>query len=340
MSPNHRRPVSLKPADYHAAASFERELRGPLASSWTPVCRADELPGAGAQKAVVVAAQPVLVTRDAEGRFAALSNVCRHRGMTLVEGETRAEVIRCPYHLWAYGLDGRLAAAPFMDGADLSACDLPRYAVAEWGGWVFVSLAGDQAPLEAALAPLPSALDAAHLASLKVGYRLAFDHAWNWKVLVENFGESYHHIGTHAGTLQTLWPGGQTDASPSGASWIDLRHPIHPEIGALQVYVVFPLFMLALTPSSVVWYRMTPLGPERIALEIVGLYPPDVVADAEGMAQGEAQLMAVHLEDIAACDRVQAGLRAPDAILGPLSPLEAGVARFRDWVAAQGQGSA
>jgi hypothetical protein len=76
-----------------------------------------------------------------------------------------------------------------------------------------------------------------------------------------------------------------------------------------------------------------PLGPERIALEIVGLYPPDVAADAERMAQGEAQLMAVHLEDIAACERVQAGLRAPDAILGPLSPLEAGVARFRDWVA-------
>jgi predicted Zn-dependent peptidase len=29
-------------------------------------------------------------------------------------------------------------------------------------------------------------------------------------------------------------------------------------------------------------------------------------------------------------ERVQAGLRSPDAILGPLSPLEAGVARFRE----------
>jgi nitrite reductase/ring-hydroxylating ferredoxin subunit len=276
----------------------------------------------------------VLVTRDGEGRLGALSNVCRHRGMTLVADEACADLVRCPYHLWAYRLDGRLATAPFMDGADLSGCDLPRYAAAEWGGWVFVSLASDPSPLEAALTPLPSALDAARMAELKIGYRLGFEHAWNWKVMVENFGESYHHIGTHTETLQPLWPGGQTDASPSGATWIDLRHPDHPVVGALQVYVVFPLFLLALTPAGgVVWYRLTPLAPERIQLEIVGLHAPEAAGDAERMARDKAQLLAIHLEDMAVCERVQTGLRAPDAVLGPLSPLEAGIARFREWVA-------
>ena len=325
----------LRPADYHSAASFERERRERLAAAWTPVCRSEELAGAGAQRASPVAGQPVLVTRDAEGRVHALSNVCRHRGMTLVDGEAKADVVRCPYHLWAYGLDGRLAAAPFMDGADLSACDLPRYHAAEWGGWVFASLAEAPPPLEDALAPLPAALDAGHLAGLTIGYRLSFEHAWNWKVMVENFGESYHHIGTHAQTLQPIWPGGRTDASPSGASWIDLRHPDHPQVGTLSVYVVFPLFLLALTPAdgSAVWYRLTPLGPERIALEIVGLFAPEAAADPDRMARAQAQILAVHQEDMVACERVQAGLSAADAILGPLSPLEAGVARFREWVA-------
>ncbi|HEY1927642.1 MAG TPA: aromatic ring-hydroxylating dioxygenase subunit alpha [Caulobacteraceae bacterium] len=326
----------LTPTDYHAAASFERERRERLAPGWTPVCRAEELAGAGAQKAVVVAGQPVLVARGTDGAVRALSNVCRHRGMILVEGDARGEVIRCPYHLWAYGLDGRLAAAPFMGEADLAGCDLPRYAAGEWGGWVFVSLAAEPAPLDEALAPLSGALDAARLAELKIGYRLAFEHDWNWKVMVENFGESYHHIGTHAQTLQTLWPGGRTDASPSGAGWIDLRHPDHPQAGTLQVYVVFPLFLLALTPAdgSAVWYRLTPVAPERIALEIVGLFPPEAAADRTQMAAAKAQVLAIHMEDVAACERVQAGLRAPDAVLGPLSPLEAGVARFRAWVAA------
>lgn len=325
----------LTPRDYVDAASFERE-RQRLGAAWTPVCRADEVAGAGAQKSVVVAGVPVLVTRGQDGALHALSNVCRHRGMTLVDGEARADAIRCPYHLWAYRLDGALAAAPFMDGADLGGCDLPRYAVAEWGGWVFVSLSPQPSPLADALAPLAGALDPAALAGLKVGYRLAFEHAWNWKVMVENFGESYHHIGTHAGTLQPLWPGGQTDASASGPGWIDLRHPDHPEAGTLGVYVVFPLFLLAVTPAqgSTVWYHLTPLGPERIQLEIVGLYPPEAAADADAMARDQATLFAIHQEDMAACERVQAGLRSPDAILGPLSPLEAGVARFREWVAA------
>jgi hypothetical protein len=51
------------------------------------------------------------------------------------------------------------------------------------------------------------------------------------------------------------------------------------------------------------------------------------------MAHAQAQILAVHQEDMVACARVQAGLKAADAILGPLSPLEAGVARFRAWVA-------
>lgn len=335
MTSQSARAAVLTPADYWTAASFEREQRTRLAGGWTPVCRAGEFDSAGAQKPVFVAGQPVLVTRDADGGLNAISNVCRHRGMTLVDADAKAERVRCPYHLWTYGLDGRLAAAPFMGDADLAACDLPRYAAADWGGWVFVSLAAEPGSLAAALAPLPDALDPEHLASLQVGYRLAFDHAWNWKVMVENFGESYHHIGTHAGSLQQLWPGGQTDASPSGAGWIDLRHPDHPLAGVLQVYVVFPLFLLALTDAgeSVAWYRLTPLGPERIALEIVGLYPPALAADAERMARDKAQLLAIHMEDIEACERVQAGLKAPDAVLGPLSPLEAGVARFREWVA-------
>jgi len=334
MTSHLARAATLTAADYWTATAFEHEQRAALARAWTPVCRADEVEGAGAQKPVLVAGQPVLLTRGGDGALGAISNVCRHRGMTLVEAAERAEAIRCPYHLWTYGLDGRLAAAPFMGDADLAGCDLPRYAAGEWGGWVFVSLASEPGSLANSLAPLPEALDERRLASLRVGYRLAFDHAWNWKVMVENFGESYHHIGTHADTLQQLWPGGRTDASSSGAGFIDLRHPQHPEAGSLHVYVVFPLFLLALTDvgESVVWYRLTPLAAERIGLEIIGLYPPELAADAARMERDRAQLLAIHLEDIAACERVQAGLRAPDAVLGPLSPLEAGVARFREWV--------
>jgi nitrite reductase/ring-hydroxylating ferredoxin subunit len=65
---------------------------------------------------------PLLLTREADGRFRAFLNVCRHRGMRLVaatgKAEPRAGVV-CPYHGWTYKLDGalrhRLHAEAFDD---------------------------------------------------------------------------------------------------------------------------------------------------------------------------------------------------------------------------------
>ena len=326
--------MSLSPQDFVSADTFERECVALFGRSWTPVCRSEDVAEPGAQKPALVGRTPVIVARGRDGCLRALSNVCRHRAMTLIDADTRADVIRCPYHLWTYGLDGALLAAPFMDGAPLEGCALPSYGVAEWGGWAFVDLSRSAPPLPTLLGPLAERLEPARLASLKAGFRIALTHDWNWKVMVENFGESYHHIGAHAGTLQPLWPGGETDASPSTPDWIDIRHPTHPAAGELGVFVVFPVFLLATTPASggAVWYRLIPIAPERIELEIVGLYPPEASADEGEMARARAEIWAVHQEDIVVCERVQAGLRSPDAVLGPLSPLEAGVARFRDWV--------
>lgn len=327
--------ATLTPADYVSAAAYARE-RGLLARAWMPVCRSEELAGAGAQRPVRVAETPILLTRDKVGAVRALSNVCRHRGMILASEPGTAQLVRCPYHLWAFGLDGQLMAAPFMEPASLVDCDLPVYRAGEWGGFVFVCLDPDAPPLEDTLAPMAETLKPERLAGLKIGWRIALQHDWNWKVLVENFGESYHHIGPHAGTLQPLWPGGRTDSSAGGSDWLEIVHPDHPEAGALQVWVVFPLFLLAATThgQGAIWYRITPTGPESLDLEVLGLEPPEACADAERMAAGRGMTMAVHQEDIIVCDGVQAGLRSPDAVLGPLSPLEAGVARFRRWIEA------
>src|SRR3569623_1838450 len=54
---------------------------------------------------------PMLLSRDSEGIVRAFLNVCRHRGMRLVESaqcaQTQASMV-CPYHGWTYMLDGRL----------------------------------------------------------------------------------------------------------------------------------------------------------------------------------------------------------------------------------------
>ena len=49
--------------------------------------------------------------------------------------------IRCPYHGWSYGLDGRLVGAPHMDDS-FRREEYPLHSVQadEWDGFVFLNL--------------------------------------------------------------------------------------------------------------------------------------------------------------------------------------------------------
>ena len=65
---------------------------------------------------------PLLLLRDKAGEIRVFENVCRHRGMILVEEKRRfGGVIRCPYHSWCYSLDGKLRATPHVGGPGVNA---------------------------------------------------------------------------------------------------------------------------------------------------------------------------------------------------------------------------
>ena len=63
------------------------------------------------------------MVRDREGQLRVFQNICRHRGMILIEkpGKIR-RAIRCPYHSWCYELDGRLRAGPVAGRTDCPLC--------------------------------------------------------------------------------------------------------------------------------------------------------------------------------------------------------------------------
>ena len=75
------------------------------------------------------------------------------------KGTLRSRRIVCPYHAWAYDLDGQLVAAPRrMATPDFEMGDFSLFqvAVGSWGGFVFVNLAGkDAAPLSDGLGAMP-----------------------------------------------------------------------------------------------------------------------------------------------------------------------------------------
>ena len=144
---------------------------------WHCVGREDEFAEPGAYRTLTIGRDPVIVVRDGESGLRAMSNVCRHRMMTLVHGEGRlGHRITCPYHAWSYASDGRLTGATHVaDDFDMASCRLPQFQVEVWQGWVYVNLDPTAPPLGPRLAGLGERYDRHHMARYRSLFRVDVD---------------------------------------------------------------------------------------------------------------------------------------------------------------------
>ena len=113
---------------YLDAEVYEREKEAIFYRNWIYVTHVSALARAGDYATLKVADEHVFVVRDHKGALRAYYNVCRHRAHLLLEGHGNAKVITCPYHAWAYGLDGTLRNAPLSD--DVPGFDKSQFCLA------------------------------------------------------------------------------------------------------------------------------------------------------------------------------------------------------------------
>ena len=185
---------------------YEREKQAIFYRNWIYVTHISALAKAGDYATLAIADENVFVVRDHKGALKAYYNVCRHRAHLLLAGHGNAKVITCPYHAWAYGLDGTLRNAPLSDdvpGFDKSRFCLVPVRVEELFGLVFVNLDPDAEPL-AALAPdLADDLQdkVPQLPDLEIIDTQSFPSGQairaNWKVVADNYLECYHCAKAH-----------------------------------------------------------------------------------------------------------------------------------------------
>ncbi len=86
--------------------------------------------------------EPLIISRNRDGRLLAISAVCQHRAMLVAEGSGNTKLFRCPYHHWSYALDGTLIGAPAMERAcnfNKKEHSLPQIKLEIWNGFVFVN---------------------------------------------------------------------------------------------------------------------------------------------------------------------------------------------------------
>jgi phenylpropionate dioxygenase-like ring-hydroxylating dioxygenase large terminal subunit len=192
-----RQPVDraqlLPPRVFHDPQVFAYEQAEWFTQTWLYVCREEDVRVTGSYVLATVAGESIIVLRDRGGDVRALSNVCRHRGSTIVD-EPAGKLVRlqCPYHAWIYELDGSLKRAPHTDQIhDFPAADygLHQLNVDSWQGFVFVNLSPSPGPLSEYLADLPSLVARYPIAGLVRARKIEYAVNANWKVIAENYSE-------------------------------------------------------------------------------------------------------------------------------------------------------
>jgi nitrite reductase/ring-hydroxylating ferredoxin subunit len=325
---------------YTDPRAFERERETMFRGAWSPVVRADALPPGG-YAAVDFFGDPIVVTRNDAGALAAFSNVCLHRACPIAEGNgsARGGVLSCPYHRWTYDLEGRLRGAIHMERAidfDKRAQRLPPLTVEEWQGWVMVNTDVDAAPIGPQLGALSQVLEPYRVAEMKELCTLEFPSPWNWKVMVDNFMESYHVMAAHPKTLQPIYPAELTYVEPLEGPFVLLENPsVVPSAGALWVACVYPSFLFAVTRGErpiVTWYDMRNFRHDSFHLSIRVMGHPEWFQNPDDAADMAEIVRAIHLEDIRMCEGVWRGLNSRFARPGRLSHLEESTWRFHEYV--------
>ncbi len=273
---------------YYGDDFYERECRTVFTRNWVHVAGGHDVPEPGDAHPVTVAGLPVVLVRQRDGSVRGFHNVCRHRGCLLVTEKQQARpVLTCKFHAWGYGLDGALRRTPYWNAEDGTAdpsFDPQRFsllpvATAMWCDQVFVRLAEDGPSFEEHIGPLARRWAAYDLSLLRYGFDVPYEVSANWKLVIQNFLDTYHLPFLHP-QLGTVAQAKNYDDVNEGDTALgisyraggvekdkgDLDMPIFPDLpprerAAQDILVLYPNTLVELVAGHLLFIRIDPAGP-------------------------------------------------------------------------------
>ncbi|MDH4564106.1 aromatic ring-hydroxylating dioxygenase subunit alpha [Pseudomonas sp. BN411] len=197
---------ALPGAAYSDSEVYRQDLERIWHREWIFAGHTFELEKPGQYLTLQIGDYPIAVVRGGDGQVRAFHNACRHRGSKVCT-EAKGKVARlvCPYHKWAFDLDGKLLFARNM-GPDFDAADYglkPAHCQVV-NSYIYVCVA-DKAPDFTRFRDAVSPFITPHnLEDCKVAFESNLVERGNWKLVFENNRECYHCDGSHPELLNSF----------------------------------------------------------------------------------------------------------------------------------------
>ena len=288
---------------------------------WHPIAIAQELTPERPKKRLRVLGEDLVLYRDQAGGYGLVQEMCLHRGASLYYGFIEDGDIRCPYHGWMYDTTGKVVGVPEkidFDEEQLRDLRAPAVAADEWGGWVWVNLAGPDSapPLGEWIGPdILEDLGRYRMEDMVLHEVLEWDVPVSYKAIVDGFNEIYHATSLH--NVGPEWTKSAKDATfhivndhnymcfvPRKQYRNELAEDWDHHRYAICHYVVFPNTVFNCNPEHVQVFQPIPIDVDRtrfLCWELV--YPgdeddPEYVEYRERMLRHWEHLKVVVGEDI------------------------------------------
>ncbi len=353
----------LPNAHYTDAACFEEERAALFDNGWAGLAVAAEVPEAGDAVPINFLGVPLLLIRGKDRAVRVFQNICRHRGMILVDAPRKIEgAIRCPYHSWCYSTQGKLVATPHVGGPghnthedmDRNTLGLIEVRSHIWRDVVWINLSGTAPAFEDAMADVIDRWSDFEQPMYHGGADSHFVLSvnTNWKLAIENYCESYHLPWVHPGLnsysrledhynieIEGVTSGQGTLVyrqlkDDAGKSFADFEALDSKWDAGAEYLSIYPNVLLGVHRDHAFAIILRPDGPEKTQ-EHVHLYYATETTD-DGLRQRNAALWKeVFEEDIFVVEGMQRGRKAPGFDGGQFSPAMDGPTHcFHKWAAA------
>lgn len=349
-----------------------KEADSVFKQGWAAIGFGCDVPKPGCVYPVELLGIPLLMVRTKNNEVHVFENVCRHRGMILVEEPAQLNgPITCPYHAWSYDLEGQLKATPHVGGPNIHKdetviCEdlsLNRVKSALWRDVVFINLSGSAPEFAEIARPLRErwAEFETDIYSGGADSMFTLNVDCNWKLAVENYCEAYHlpfiHPGLnsysrledHYNILDEQSYAGQgsyvfkPQLDENGRSF-----PVFAGLStkwdtAAEYCAFFPNVLFGVHKDHCYAILLIPNGQGKTE-ERVSLYYADETAlgpeYAEMRATNARLWKGIFIEDIGVVEGMQRGRHAPSYDGGKFSPkMDTPTHHFHKWVAGQMQAS-